>query len=90
MPSGLYDVRDRAEVLTPQEIEAGVAQCAAQGLQYIEIIPGEPVMPVAAFVDMLKARWTRAAQTAQLIDAIKAGYCSVSPKASPPSSDARH
>jgi hypothetical protein len=90
MPTGLYDIRDRDEVLTPQEIQAGYEACVAKNIQYIGLIPGEPVMPVARYVQILKDRWDRCVKTAAMIDAIKAGYCSISPAGAPPSSDARH
>jgi len=90
MPTGLYDIRDRDEVLTPQEIQAGYEACVAKNLQYIEIIPGEPVMPVGRYVQILKERWDRCVKTAAIIDAIRAGYCSIQPASAPPSSDARH
>ena len=90
MPSGLYDIRDRDEVITPQEIEAGYQSCVARNIQYLELVPGEPVMPIIRYVEILKARWKRAAQTAAMIDAIKQGYCSIEPATAPPRSDARH
>lgn len=90
MPSGLWDIRDKVEVLTPQEIEAGRQECVRRNLQYIEVMPGQPVMTVVRFVEILTARWNRAAQTAAMIDAMRAGYCSITPKTAPPSSDARH
>jgi len=90
MPTGLYDIRDRDEVLTPQEIEAGFAAAKAQGIDYIGLVPGQPVMPVARFKLILEARWKRAAQTGAMIDAMKQGYCSIEPATAPPRSDARH
>ena len=92
MPSGLFDIRDRDEVHSPDEIEAGYRQCVANDIHYLAVTPepNGPVIPLAQFVKTLKARWQRAAQTAAAIDAIKAGYCSIEPKTAPPRSDARH
>ena len=43
MPTGIFDIRDRAEVFTPDEIRAGQTQCVTENLQYIEI-PGAPAI----------------------------------------------
>ena len=78
MPTGLFDVADRAPVFTPHEIEAGRQQCLASDTH------------LARFVQILNARWQRACRTAQLIETIRQGWCSIEPNTSPPSSDTRH
>lgn len=92
MPSGLWDIRDKCEVHTPAEIEQGYRECVANDVHYLATTPDPegPVITLAAFVKNLKAQWQRAAQTGAMIDAIRAGYCSITPALSPPSIDARH
>jgi hypothetical protein len=89
MPTGLYDVRDKAEVLHPQEIAAGKAQCVVDNVDYIPNADGT-VTPLSLFVDRLTARWTRACETARLIDYMREGYCTIMPNDAAPGSDARH
>lgn len=89
MPTGLYDVHDKCEVLHPNEIAAGKAQCVADNIDYIPNADGT-VTPLAVFVDRLTARWNRAGETARLIDYMREGYCTIMPNAAPTGSDARH
>ena len=89
MPTGLWDVHDRAEVFTPHEIEAGKLQCQQQGMEYIADPHGRAI-PLSGFVAMLEARWMRVCQTARLFEHLKAGYCSVAPVGTPPGNDTRH
>ena len=44
----------------------------------------------ADFNVMLQKRWQRAAQTSAMIDAIRAGYCTIEAASAPPMSGARH
>lgn len=91
MPLDIYDIRDKCEVLHINEIAAGEAQCRADNVDYIPSLePGGQVIPLSTFVGLLKARWKRACSTARAIKAMQAGYCSVSPVGSAPTSDARH
>lgn len=92
MPSGLWDIRDKCEVHTPAEIAQGYRECVENAVHYLATTPDPdgPVITLAKFVQTLQAQWQRAAQTAAMIDAIRAGYCSITPASSPPSSDARH
>ena len=92
MPSGLWDIRDRCEVHTPAEIEKGYRDCVANNVHYLAVTPDPdgPVVPLAEFVRSLKAQWQRATQTAAMIDAMRAGYCTITPNTAPPSSDVRH
>lgn len=90
MPTGLYDIHDKAEVLHPQEIAAGKAQCVADNLDYItDLITGRAI-PLAAFVERLEKRFKRAVATGQMIDAMRSGYCTIEPNGSPPPSKATH
>jgi hypothetical protein len=90
MPLDVFDIHDRCEVLHIREIEAGAAQCRADHIDYIPQIGTDRVMPVAKFIVILKARWHRACATAQQIEAIRAGFCTITDAAAPVSSDARH
>ena len=90
MPTGLYDIRDKAEVFHPEEIEAGRQQCIAANTQYIADVLTGAAIPLATFVETLSKRWRRAVETSRQIDAMRAGYCSVEPITAPPRSDARH
>ncbi len=90
MPLDIFDVRDKCEVLHPNEIAAGEAQCRADKIDYLPSLrPGE-VIPLATFVAALKARYERACATARAIKAMQSGYCTISPVGSAPASDARH
>lgn len=91
MPLAIFDIRDKCEVLHINEIAAGEAQCRADNVDYIPSLePGGKVIPLATFVAILKARYERACATARSIKAMQAGYCSVTPRGSAPTSDARH
>jgi hypothetical protein len=90
MPTGLFDIHDKAPIFTPDEIAAGEADCRARDIDYLELVPGQPVVRLYDFVEALKQRWQRAAVTARMIDAMRAGYCTVMPKTHAPLSDARH
>jgi hypothetical protein len=91
MPLDIYDVRDKCEVLHPNEIAAGEAQYRADNIDYIPQLGAEnQVIPLATFVAMLKARYQRACATARVIAAIQQGYCTIEDKAAAPASDARH
>lgn len=90
MPLDIFDVRDKCEVLHPNEIAAGEAQCRAEGIDYVPAIVGDQVIPLAAFVHTLKDRYERACATARAIKAMQSGYCTISPVGSAPASDARH
>lgn len=90
MATGLYDIKDRAEVLTPDEIEAGAAQCMLRHTYYITDPGSTAAIPLQTYVSALKARWTRAAQTARMIDNMRAGYCTIEPLGAPPQSGMTH
>ena len=91
MPIGVFDIRDRQPVFSPDEIDWGIKQCAAQNIDYVPNPDGSnSVVPVAAFVERLKARWQRFAMTAKLMDAIRAGYCTIEPKGAAEPSRATH
>lgn len=90
MALDIFDIRDKCEVLRINEIAAGEAQCRIEGIDYVPAVVGDQVIPLAAFVHTLKARYERACATARAIKAMQAGYCSVSPVGSAPTSDARH
>jgi len=89
MPTGLYDITDREPVLTPDEMNAGRDQCLAQGLTHIRG-PNGKAFPLADYLTLLGMRWHRAVATSRIIDAIRAGYCSVDVPTAPPTSNARH
>jgi hypothetical protein len=91
MPLLVWDIVDRAPVMHPEEIEAGRKICAADHIDYVPS-PFNPaqVIPLAAYVEALQKRWQRACQTARIIEAIKGGYCTITPNTGAPSSDARH
>lgn len=89
MGTGLFDIQDRAEVLHPNEIEAGKAQCIAENIHYVERLNGRP-LPLTTFVERLTKRWQRATETHRMIEAMRAGYCTVEPRGAAPASDARH
>lgn len=90
MTTGLYDIHDRAEVMHPNAIAAGQAQCEEQGITHIDGLPGEPVIRVVDYVETLTKRWRRCCETARAIDNIRSGYCTILPNTTPSSSDARH
>lgn len=91
MPTGIFDIRDRAPVLHPHEIAAGEAECRARGLEYIA--PADASGRVSRLADMvaaLHARWARAVQTGKLMDHVRSGYCSIDPIGSAEPSTAVH
>ena len=90
MPLDIFDIRDKCEVLHPNEIAAGEAQCRAEGTDYLPSLVDGQVIPLATFVATLKARWERACATARAIKAMQSGYCTISPVGAAPASDARH
>lgn len=90
MATGLYDIRDRGEVSTPNEIEHGRLHCEVSGIQYIDNPDGHGVIPVATYIVTLQARWKRFAQTARMIDNMRAGYCTIEPLGAPPQSGMTH
>lgn len=89
MPSGLYDIKDRMPVLTPDEIAVGKAVCDGNGWDHISTPSGQ-LIPVDKYVAMLTAQWQRAVSSARMIDAMRAGYCTIEAVGAPPTSDARH
>lgn len=89
MPIGLFDIRDREPVFAPDEIELGRQKCEAEGLQYITS-PQNRATPLARYVEGLHKRFKRAVQTGQMIEAIRAGYCTIVRKGAPEMSVARH
>lgn len=89
MPIGLFDIRDHEPVFPPDEIELGRQKCEAEGLQYITSADGRAI-PLARYVEGLHKRFKRAGQTGQMIEAIRAGYCTVEAKGAPEMSVARH
>ena len=89
MPTGLYDIHDKADVFTPQEIEAGRLKCIADAIQYING-PNGSAIPITRYVEGLTKRWKRACETGLQIDAIRSGYCTIEPKGAPQGSHATH
>jgi hypothetical protein len=89
MPIGLYDIRDRAPVYSPDEIAAGRAAAEKHGLDYIAGDDGRAI-PLATYVYRLNRRWVRAVATGRQFQALTAGYCTIEAKGAPPPSDARH
>lgn len=46
--------------------------------------------PLADYLHLLTLRWERAVRTSHIIDAMRAGYCTVDLPGAPPTSDMRH
>jgi hypothetical protein len=89
MPTGIFDIHDRAEILTPQDIEAGKQLCITNKTHYIEL-PGQRPIPLTTFVERLNGRWERARKTFLQIEAMRAGYCTIEAAGAPPQSEATH
>lgn len=89
MPTGLCDIRDKCEVNTPDELAHIKAHCQANDIDYIETGPNRCI-PLSKAIETAEKRWKRAVQTSRIIDAMRAGYCSVSPIGAAPTSNARH
>ena len=87
MPTGIFDICDRAPVFHPDEIAAGQKQCETAGQQCCD---GCARGKAGLYVAMLTKRWQRAVKTGQVIDAIRAGYCTIQPNGAPPASRATH
>ena len=88
MSTGLFDIASKTEVQTLDEIQAAVVYCLQKRIDTVEF--GPRVVTVPEMVEIAKNRWKRAVATSRMIDAMREGYCSVSPVGSPPASDARH
>jgi hypothetical protein len=82
MATGLCDILHKGNVFHPREV--------MEAVENWDKFPHQQQISKEDWQRGMMGRWHRCVETANLIDAIKAGYCSVQSPGAPPSSDARH
>ena len=77
MPTGLFDIADRAPVFHGKEINAFVVEAMKSGVTQIDVKDHAGVvvgaMSLEQWRDVMLGRWQRVCATAELIDHIRAG-----------------